>query len=135
MAGELVTEPVSKTCYQFFEDVFPYYLSIGMTYDQFWNQNCELVKAYRKAKKLQKDETNFLLWLRSRYEYETLIRVAPIYGGKQPQEFMQEPFPLTLKEAKESEARERKRRYEQSRDRMIARAAESQRRFKDGNNN
>lgn len=134
MGGELVTQPTSSTCYQVFDDVFPYYLSIGMTASQFWDEDCNLAKAYRKSFKIQQKRMNKELWLRSWYEYETLIRVAPIYGGKQPQEFMVEPFPLTLKEAKEAEERERLRKYEESRDRMIARALESQRRFKDGDN-
>ena len=34
-----------------FKKWFPYFLSLGMTYDEYWNQDCTLVKAYQDAEK------------------------------------------------------------------------------------
>ena len=32
-----------------FEDLCPFYMSIGMTYDQYWNEDSTMVTMYRKA--------------------------------------------------------------------------------------
>lgn len=41
-----------------FYQVFPYYLAIGMTYEQFWEMDCDLVKYYRKAARIRQDLKN-----------------------------------------------------------------------------
>lgn len=41
-----------------FYQVFPYYLAIGMTYEQFWEMDCNLVKYYRKAARIRQDLKN-----------------------------------------------------------------------------
>lgn len=46
-----------------FERSFPYYLAIGMTYEQYWEQDSTLVRAYRKAAKIQRDLRNQDAWL------------------------------------------------------------------------
>lgn len=58
--------------------MFPYYLAIGMTYDQFWNQDVELVKAYRDADKIKRDLQNQDLWLQGAYIYEAILDAAPV---------------------------------------------------------
>lgn len=61
-----------------FQKVFPYYLAIGMTYDQFWNQDVALVKAYREADRIKKDLRNQELWLQGAYIYEAILDASPI---------------------------------------------------------
>lgn len=58
--------------------MFPYYLAIGMTYDQFWNQDVELVKAYREADKIKRDLKNQDMWMQGAYYYEALLDAAPV---------------------------------------------------------
>lgn len=58
--------------------MFPYYLAIGMTYDQFWNQDVCLVKAYREADKIKRDLRNQDLWLQGAYIYEAILDAAPV---------------------------------------------------------
>ena len=41
----------------YFRQVFPYYLSIGMTADEFWNGDNGLPKAFREA---DKDKSGFI---------------------------------------------------------------------------
>ena len=43
-----------------------------MTYDQFWNQDVELVKAYREADKIKRDLKNQDMWMQGAYYYEAL---------------------------------------------------------------
>ena len=49
-----------------------------MTYDQFWNQDVCLVKAYREASKIKRDLRNQDLWLQGAYIYEAILDAAPV---------------------------------------------------------
>ena len=97
---------------QFYE-VFPYYLSIGMTYEQFWNDDPALVKYYRQADEMRIDRKNQELWLQGMYIYEALCDVAPILHsmakkGSKPQPYSERPYALTEKQRKrEAEEKER----------------------------
>ena len=49
-----------------------------MTYDQFWNQDVTLVKAYREANKIKRDLKNQDMWIQGAYYYEALLDAAPV---------------------------------------------------------
>ena len=51
-------ELVSFSFTQQFYRHLPFYLSIGMTYDQYWNENCELTQYYRKALEIRNQRKN-----------------------------------------------------------------------------
>lgn len=90
-------------------------MSIGMTYDEFWNQDVELVRAYREADELRRRRQNESLWLQGMYIYEALCNVAPIFHafakkGTKPTPYPKEPYPITeaqVRERKEREAKEK----------------------------
>ena len=89
-----------------FNEVFPYYLSIGMTYDQFWNDEPSMVKFYRKADELRNERRNQELWLQGMYIYEALCDVSPILHafakkGTKPIPYTDHPYPLSDKQVKE----------------------------------
>ena len=48
-----------------------------MTYEQFWEQDCELVKYYRKAAQIRQDLRNQDAWLQGAYFYEAPYRESP----------------------------------------------------------
>ena len=104
--------PFSTYTEQFYE-VFPYYLSIGMTYEQFWEGDPELVKYYRKAEELKNDKKNQELWLQGMYIYEALCDVAPILHsmakkGTKARPYPERPYALTEKQRlREAEEKER----------------------------
>lgn len=86
---------------QFYE-VFPYYLSIGMTYDQFWNDDVDLAKYYRKADEMRTERLNQQLWLQGMYFYEAICDVSPILHafakkGTKPHPYPERPYSLTEK--------------------------------------
>ena len=93
-----------------FEDAFPYYLAMGMTYDEFWHGAPSLVRAYRKAHDMKRHEKNYELWMQGRYIFEAL-RCAPLLVGfpekgyKMPSGagYPDMPYPLSEKEAHERE--------------------------------
>ena len=98
---------------QFYE-VFPYYLSIGMSYDQFWNDDVNLVKYYRKADELKVERKNQEMWLQGLYIYEALCDVAPIMHafakkGTKAQSYSEKPYSITERQRRlEEEEKERK---------------------------
>lgn len=59
-----------------FKKCFPFYLSIGMTYEQFWEGDSSLPIFYRQAYEMkQKSENeinNFNAWLQGRYIAEAI---------------------------------------------------------------
>lgn len=97
-----------------FYEQFPYYLSIGMTPEQYWDGDCDLVKYYRKAEEMRTDRRNQELWLQGMYIYEALCDVSPVLHafakkGTKPQPYPSNPYPLNEKQrAKEREEKERR---------------------------
>ena len=98
---------------QFYE-VFPYYLSIGMTYEQFWNDDPMLVSYYRKAAELKIERKNQELWLQGMYIYEALCDVSPILHsmakkGTKARPYPEQPYSITKSQRRrEREEQERR---------------------------
>ena len=86
-------------------------MSIGMSYDEFWNQDVTLVRVYRKADELKQRRENQMAWLQGMYIYHALCDVAPIFHafakkGTKPTPYVEEPYPITAAEAEERKIRE-----------------------------
>lgn len=88
----------------------PYYISIGMTADEFWHGEPYMAAIYRKAHEMRNDERNQELWLQGLYIYDA-VAVALANGlskrGVPKQAYLDKPLrirPLTEAE-KEAEAR------------------------------
>lgn len=103
---------------QIFYKHLPYYLSIGMTSDEFWLKDVFLAKAYREADEIRKDRRNEELWLQGAYIYDALTRVAPLLslGGGTSEGYIEEPYPRTQKQYEEQQERKNKRATEQTLD-------------------
>ena len=96
-----------------FYEVFPYYLSIGMTPEQFWEGDCTLVKYYRQADELRNERRNQELWLQGMYFYEAICDVSPILHafakkGSKPHPYPSKPHAISEKQIRE-ERREKER--------------------------
>ena len=59
--GEDNSPPIRYTDY--FEKACPYYLSIGMTWEQYWDGDNTMVKYFRQADNLRSETKNAELWL------------------------------------------------------------------------
>ena len=128
--GSVDEEPPSDPGYQslteMFNDVFPQYLAMGMSYDEFWRGAPSLARDYRKAWELQRENRNSEMWLMGMYVYDALMCVAPVMRAAmsketpKPGEYPKEPYPLTEKEAKEREEARMRREYKESLARMNA---------------
>ena len=92
-------------------------MSIGMSYDEFWNQDVALAGVYRKAQELRDRRKNQELWLQGMYIYEALCDAAPIFHafakkGTKPNPYAKEPYAITESEIREREVREAREREE-----------------------
>ena len=100
-----------------FEELFPYYLSLGMTEEQYWDRDCRLVIAYRKAAELRMSRKNQEMWLQGAYIYEALTRVSPLLHafakkGTKPAPYLAEPFAITEKQAEYQQEEKDKKTYD-----------------------
>ena len=113
MGGQLVgsSEPPQKLSFaSIFEKVLPFYISIGMSHEQFWDGDVSLVKAYRKAYEYKKQEWNVQAYLYGLYTYDVLLRVAPIYHafakkGTKPIPYRDQPIEIYSNHQQEQKAK------------------------------
>lgn len=91
----------------------PYYLAIGMTWGQYWNESPEIAKFYREAEKIRRDKKNEELWLQGFYIHEAMLATPIVVRGYAKKDTPQtkypvKPHPITLAELKaEQEAEEK----------------------------
>jgi hypothetical protein len=97
-------EPFSFS--KLFHDVEAYYISIGMTYEQFWHGDVWLAKVYRDAEELRERRANAEAWRNGFYMASALSStVGNMFRkkGSKPIKYMDRPIPLTQKEKDEYE--------------------------------
>lgn len=107
---------------EIFDKVFPYYLAIGMSYEQFWVDAPELAISYRKADEIRKRRINEELWLAGIYTSEALASTVGNMFSKSKHQYPSEPKPITVAEFLEQKERERKAKMESIKARFTARA-------------
>lgn len=109
--GDFNAPIIYKTFTDLFEEQFPYYLSIGMTAEQYWDGDMDLVIAYRKADELRLERTNTELWLQGMYFYDALtctIGNAFCKKGGEKHEYAKKPYSITERQ-RENERRNEER--------------------------
>ena len=96
-----------------------------MTYDQFWNDDPGLVRAFRRAAEIKSERKNQELWLQGMYIYDALCCASPIFRsfskkGTRPAPYPTEPYALTASQQKKEKVSKEKRTYEKGKARMMA---------------
>lgn len=87
---------------------------MGMTWEQFWEQDSSLVKDYREAYRLRQEEANYTAWLNGLYIYEALCLASPLFrafskSGTRAGEYPQKPHEFAVpKHMTEQERNEQK---------------------------
>ena len=117
-----------------FYELFPYYLSIGMTPEQYWESDCTLVKYYRKAEEIRNEKRNQELWLQGMYVYEAICDASPILQafakkGTKPTPYSAKPYPLTAKQIKRDEEEKQRKLAEKGKKFMEAMVASINKKF------
>lgn len=94
-----------KTYAEIIKEAFPFYLHIGMTYEQYFYGNPYLAVYYREAYKLKNDQMNEMMWWNGYYTYIAFATALSNmhFDGKKHKinEYMKEPLrirPLTEEE-------------------------------------
>ena len=100
--GESSDTDTPDSCREIFDKAFPYYLALGMTYNEFYKQDHTIVIAYRQARKLKREMKNEELWLQGAYVYHAVSRIAPLLipfnEHPKAEPYLDKPFPLSDEE-------------------------------------
>lgn len=101
--GGTAVAPLSTYTEKFLE-LFPFYLAIGMSEEQYWDRDSTLVVSYRKAEEIRSNRKNQELWLQGVYVYDALCRVSPLLHafakrGVKAAPYPAEPYAISEKQA------------------------------------
>ena len=106
--------PDSPSSYtEVFEESLPYYLSIGMTWEQYWEGDPYLTVAYRAAHLLNVEQRNQELWLQGLYVHQAFaVVLSNAFGkkGAKKQKYPEEPYRITPLSEREKAAKAAKER-------------------------
>lgn len=83
-------------------------MAIGMSYDEFWNQDVSLARVYMQADEIRRRRQNEVLWLQGLYVRDALCcSVVNMFSDKKAKKFdyPAEPYPITEKQIAEAEER------------------------------
>ena len=132
--GGQESSPSSFTYTEKFYELFPYYLSIGMTPEQYWEGDCTLPKYYRQAEELRNERRNQELWLQGMYVYEAICDASPILHafakkGTKPAPYSAKPYPISRKQIKKDEEEKQRKLTEKGKRFMEAMAASINKKF------
>ena len=109
-----------------FDKICPYFISIGMTYEQFWYGDVSMTKAYLKANEIKERneaiKTKWTIWEQGLYIYEALCDVSPILRAfskaKKPLQYPEKPYEIErISKTKEQIEEEKKKKEELDKDR------------------
>lgn len=94
-----------------FERECPYYMLYGMTYDEYWYDDCFKVRFYRESYKLKLRKEDSDMWKQGMYIYEALCDVSPILHafskqGTKPLPYRDKPMSVTDEDMKAEEEKE-----------------------------
>ena len=108
-----------------FHEQFPYYLSIGMTPEQYWDGEPYLARAFRKADEMRMERKNQELWLQGMYIYEAICDASPILHdfakkGTKPHPYVEKPYPITEKQHKRTAVDKEKAKFDKGKKMMEA---------------
>ena len=80
----------SHSIKNYFDELFAYFLSIGMSSHEFWDEDVDLVNFYVKAEKYRQTKLNNQLWIEGIY-----IRLAIGSCLSKGVKYPEKPIPLT----------------------------------------
>lgn len=95
-----------------FEKMCPYYMAIGMTYDQYWRDDVTMPKMFRETYKIKQEQIKWQIWEEGVYTYEALCKVSPVLHafakkGTKPLPFSTKPYGIEkIQEQREEEKEE-----------------------------
>ena len=99
-----------------FEDLCGWYLSIGMSYGDYWDGDPAIAKHYREKNRCDMERMNTQLWLQGAYIYEAILDTVPAFNilskKREPTPYRESPMPLTKQAQDRRKADENQRKME-----------------------
>lgn len=89
----------------------PYYMMIGVSYDEFWNGDYTRLKYYVEKHKLEIEKRNQELWLQGLYNFDALttaISNALAKSASQRKKYPEKPYRITEQSEEEKQAEKQK---------------------------
>lgn len=95
---------------EYFDLVCPYYMLYGMTYEQFWNGDPWMAKAYKEKHNLERRQRNEEMWVNGMYQLSALGVALHNAFDKNKIQYLNKPFDIFPKSEAEKEAEKREER-------------------------
>lgn len=148
MGGELVTGSPSDTAVgggvsrlpaasrygDKFEELCGYYMSLGMSFHDYWDGDSTMTRYYRESGDFKLEQKNMSLWLLGFYIYEAVLDASPVLNGmskrKKPFPYRESPIPLTKRANERAEAASGQKKLEDIRGLMKTRMQAWNQKFK-----
>ena len=79
------------------DELCPIYMSMGISYDEYWYGDYTQLAYYRKAFELKRERANYDAWLQGWYVYDALCAVSPVFhafskNGTKPMPYHEKPY-------------------------------------------
>lgn len=114
----ITNEEVEKSKVEFislskmFEELCPIYMGYGMSYDEYWYDDCYKARYYRETYEIQIKHNDEQFWMQGMYIYDALCRVSPILhafskSGTKPLPYPEKPYSMLNEEAKTEEEKQK----------------------------
>ena len=98
-SGELDSSSTGKplTFSEYADEMCAYYMSIGVSYDEYWHGNYAALEFRHRAFELQRERANYNAWLQGAYVYDAVCMTSPILhafakAGTKPAPYHKEPY-------------------------------------------
>lgn len=98
-----------KTCAEIYAAVFPYYLTLGCSYEKFWFAPAWIAASYYEAEIWRREQRNYEAWRQGLYFNNALRSALSEFSwglngrkGARPDGYLEYPFAFTERE-KEAE--------------------------------
>lgn len=98
-AADKSSPAAPRSLTELFERDAHWYMSIGMTYQEYWHGDVWAIVDAQRAYKLQMERKNQELWLQGMYIYEAIADISPILHafakqGTKPHPYRDKPYKL-----------------------------------------
>ena len=103
------TEVAPPSYIERFEEACPIYMSMGMSYEDFWYGEPEMPRFFRKAYRLKQEHENNQAWLQGAYVYDAICAVSPVLHafakkGTKVQPYLKKPYSMRGEKEKQGES-------------------------------
>lgn len=69
----------SSSLSSYLEECCPYYMAMGMSLHEYWEEDSDLAVYYREAERVRQDKINWQLHLQGLYIYEAVCDASPLF--------------------------------------------------------